>query len=167
MTSTGSSHRPVQLLLPLRFHEVFYEVAVIEGTKKHRSQEPAVATEFYRSTLFQLALERARREHDDFVILSAWYGLVEQLEVLEPYEISLRDLAPKELRAWAAKVAVALSDLYLHEQLHLIAYASPQCVQALRRAVRRIRPRWSLKDPLHGLSWRGRETWFKQRAAEA
>lgn len=144
-----------------------YEVAVIEGTKKNRSTTPAVATDFYRSTLFRLALERARREHDDVVLLSAWYGLVEQREVLEPYETSLRDLTPAELREWARKVAEALGDLYLHEQLLLIAYASPLCVCALRRAVRRARPGWALKDPLQGLSWHGRQTWFRQQAADA
>lgn len=148
-------------------HHYPYEVAVIEGTKKHRSTRPAVATEFYRSTLFRLALARAKREHDDFVLLSAWYGLVEQREVLEPYDISLRDLTPPELRAWSRKVADALADLYLHDTLQLVTYASPLCVCALKRAVRTVRPGWSLHDPLKGLSWHGREAWFRQQAAEA
>jgi hypothetical protein len=121
------------------------EVAVIEGTKKNRSTEPATACEFYRSTLFRLAVERAKREHNDFVVVSAFYGLVEQREVLEPYETSLRDLPEPELRRWAGRVAEALADLYLQERLTLVAYASPLCVEALQPEVRRRRPGWSLR----------------------
>lgn len=137
--------RWVQLELPLRFRLVVYEVAVVEGTKKHRSQEPAQGISFYRSALFRLAVERARREQDDLIILSALYGLVEQLEVIEPYEISIRDLRPQELRAWADRVTDALCDLYAHERLVLVAYASQRAVKALRPVVRARRPGWSVR----------------------
>lgn len=70
--------------------------------KKQESKEPA--EDLYDSTLFNLARRYAELHSDTWFILSAKYGLLSPKEIIEPYDLTLKDLSRAERRDWAARV---------------------------------------------------------------
>jgi cytoplasmic iron level regulating protein YaaA (DUF328/UPF0246 family) len=64
----------------------------------------------YVSPLFRGAYKYARKLHADKIfVLSAKYGLLEETDLIEPYNETLNNKPPAERKAWASKVLFSLS----------------------------------------------------------
>jgi hypothetical protein len=70
---------------------------------RRKARDAAPARELYASCLFRAALAYAERHYGpgQWLILSARHGLVEPDSVLNPYDLSLRQLSAREREAWA------------------------------------------------------------------
>ena len=76
-------------------------VVLIACASKKR-EVPAPARDLYLSALFMKSLAYADSlEPDAIYILSAKHGLLEQDEVVAPYDETLNDKSAAEVRAWA------------------------------------------------------------------
>ena len=72
---------------------------------------PASAEHLYTSALFRLNLFYTRKLGPDAIyILSAKYGLLELGEVIEPYDVTLKDMRSRQVEEWAAGVLDQLRD---------------------------------------------------------
>lgn len=71
-------------------------------SKKDTAPQPAQA--LYTSDLFKKSLAFARLHCDVVYILSAKYGLLEQTEVIAPYEQTLKKMSREARRRWAGRV---------------------------------------------------------------
>jgi len=74
----------------------------------------AAASELYCSPLFKKSLEYARKQvsDDQIFILSAKYGLVPLNKVIEPYDVTLKDMPSDERKMWADKVYSELENQF-------------------------------------------------------
>ena len=81
---------------------------------KARHPAPAPARELYASPLFRAARSYAERQYGpgNWLILSALHGLVDPDTILDPYDLSLRELSAREREAWGDRVAVELTDRF-------------------------------------------------------
>lgn len=84
---------------------------------KLKKDYPCVAKEMYSvSTLFKKAVEYIEScNYDDWIILSAKYGLVQKYQVIEPYDETLNSMRVNERRSWAKDVADVLGKLSVNE----------------------------------------------------
>ncbi len=66
---------------------------------------PARAKDLYVSPLFRLNLQYARKLQPDAIyILSAKHGLLDLDTEVEPYNLTLNDMATRQVQAWAEQV---------------------------------------------------------------
>lgn len=69
----------------------------------------------YTSTLFRGRMRAVEASCDTWFVLSAKHGLLDPHEIIEPYDVALKDLSPAAQRAWSAAVLdslhLRLSDL--------------------------------------------------------
>jgi hypothetical protein len=75
-------------------------------SEKH--DRPMPARDLYCSAWFQKARAFVERESAEWFILSAKYGLVRPVQVIEPYEETLSEKTSEERREWSTKVAQEL-----------------------------------------------------------
>ena len=69
------------------------------------------ASFLYQGTLFKESLKYCQNNYKEIYILSAKYGLIELNEIIEPYDLTLRDMKKDERNAWAEKVIVKMKEL--------------------------------------------------------
>lgn len=72
---------------------------------------PSPAQDLYVSAWFKKARRYAEASSDQWLILSAEYGLVKPDRVIAPYERTLNKMPINERRAWAEQVAQQLADI--------------------------------------------------------
>ncbi len=66
----------------------------------------------YTSTLFKLNLKYAERlAPDEIFVLSAKHGLLRLEQEIEPYEQTLNNMRPGEIRLWADRVLTQIRDI--------------------------------------------------------
>ncbi len=71
---------------------------------------PALAKDMYISPLFRGAYRYAKKLNADRIyILSAKYGLLEETDLIEPYNETLNTKSKAEIQKWAYEVLTALS----------------------------------------------------------
>lgn len=69
----------------------------------------ALAQDLYTSPLFKYNLNYARSLRPDVIyILSAKYGLVELEQLIEPYNVTLKDMGAREVQEWSSRVLAEL-----------------------------------------------------------
>jgi len=84
-------------------------IVLISCAKKKQSN-PSFAKDMYTSDLFKKAYQYAKKLGADRIfILSAKYGLLEEKELIEPYNETLNGKPKIERKAWADKVLSSLS----------------------------------------------------------
>ena len=66
-----------------------------------KQKMPQLARDLYISPLFVNAAAYAEKISDKWYIISAKYGLVESSTLLEPYNVTLKDMSASERRYWA------------------------------------------------------------------
>jgi hypothetical protein len=116
----------------------------------------APARDLYaRSDLFRKAVEYCSKHLDGWYVLSAKHGLVAPAQVLEPYDLTLKQLSRAQRRAWGKQVAESLHEL---GDVALEAHAGSAYVHALTDAGVKV------SDPLSGLSIGHRKRWYLDRA---
>ncbi len=69
---------------------------------------PASAERIYTSPLFTAARAYAKSRFEQWYILSAKYGLLHPRTVIEPYNVTLKNLTPDARATWAKRVSSAL-----------------------------------------------------------
>jgi hypothetical protein len=77
-----------------------------------KAEQRAPARELYLSPLFRAARAYAERRYAQWFVLSARHGLVDPDTVLEPYDLSLRQLSARDREQWGNRVAVELTDRF-------------------------------------------------------
>jgi len=86
------------------------EVGLVSCVKSKRD-EPAVPKDLYTSAYFEKMRAYAEREHDDWWILSAKYGLLDpDGEPIAPYDETLTGAPVARKREWAERVYSELDD---------------------------------------------------------
>ena len=86
------------------------QVVLISCVSK-KQNVPASAKDMYISTLFKGAYNYARKlGADKIFILSAKYGLLEENEIIEPYNETLNTKPVAEIKKWAAEVLESLEE---------------------------------------------------------
>lgn len=89
------------------------------GKEKLTSQAPA--KNMYQGDLFVRARKYAESNYDRWFILSAKYGLLEPNRIIEPYNLTLKDMDRNARREWSNKVYGQIrvrcsldSEFYIH-----------------------------------------------------
>ena len=78
------------------------------GCVKSKQAHPSPARNMYTSTLFRGRIEAVESTCDTWFVLSAKHGLLDPDEVIEPYDVALKNLPSDTRRAWSNKVLGAL-----------------------------------------------------------
>ncbi|MGN8895591.1 DUF6884 domain-containing protein [Flavonifractor sp. HCP28S3_F3] len=88
------------------------KIALISCSKL-KTDRPCPARELYApSRLFSLSYQYARRNADKVYILSAKYGLVEESDVIAPYDLTLADLPEHRQRDWVNYVLTQMGERF-------------------------------------------------------
>ena len=80
------------------------KVALIACTKKKKNYKCQAKELYSESALFSYAYNYAKKHADKVFILSAKHGLVDENEVLEPYNQTLNGAKNTVKKSWAEKV---------------------------------------------------------------
>lgn len=78
-------------------------ISIVQCVSKKR-KTPQPARNLYTSQLFENAAMYAEKISDEWFIISAKYGLVRPSDVLEPYDLTLKNMSAFERRQWAKSV---------------------------------------------------------------
>lgn len=81
-----------------------------------KKESKSLAKDIYISPLFKGAYSYAKKLNPDKIfILSAKYGLLEETDIIEPYNETLNTKKQKEIRLWSDKI---ISELEKKTNLH-------------------------------------------------
>ncbi|MDI1444632.1 DUF6884 domain-containing protein [Polyangium sp. 6x1] len=132
------------------------------GCSALKGDKAAPAKDFYTSPLFRAAYAYAEATCDAVFIVSAFHGLVEPHQVLEPYDRSLRGLRKVEREDWGARTVGELLPGYHGGPLPvLVLLAGEVYADALRHGAHwhnMPRP----EEPLRGIRGVGRRiAWLR------
>ena len=98
-------------------------IALVACAKQKQSM-PCRAAELYApSTLFSLSYIYAKGNADRVYILSAKYGLVDEDEVIAPYDETLNDMSVDDRKAWSTRVLARLAQVCDVQADHFIILA--------------------------------------------
>ena len=135
--------------------EVPQRVGLVSCSKA-KLDRPVPARELYSaSDLFRKASRYCETNCDGWFILSAKHGLVHPDQVLEPYDLTLKNLPRPELREWGRRVAKQLRDL---GNVRFEAHAGRDYIWPLEDVGIRV------TNPLAGLSFGHRLRWYLERS---
>jgi len=85
-------------------------LVVLISCVSKKKVSPSCARDMYVSPLFKGAYKYAKKlGADKIFILSAKYGLIEETDLIEPYNETLNDKRKVEQKEWALKVLSSLS----------------------------------------------------------
>ena len=79
-------------------------VAMIACTKQKQTRAVAAIEMYGPSPLFRRCVETARADKLPIVIFSTKYGLIPARQVIEPYEVNLKDMSPADREDLGARV---------------------------------------------------------------
>jgi hypothetical protein len=74
------------------------------GCVKEKLPTAAAARSLYTSVLFRGRRRYVERTCDRWYVLSALHGLVEPDRILDPYDMTLKEVSAAERRAWSTRV---------------------------------------------------------------
>jgi hypothetical protein len=84
---------------------------VLIGCVSKKLAHAASAQDLYISSLFRLNLQFARtRQPDATYILSAKHGLLDLNTEIEPYDLTLNNMATRQVQSWAEQVLEKLKE---------------------------------------------------------
>jgi len=87
-------------------------VVLISCTSKKKSYRCMAKELYYASELFRASYSWAKRKGCEVYILSAKYGLLEETDIIEPYNETLLDKTPKEIAEWRNTVMATLKEKF-------------------------------------------------------
>lgn len=97
------------------------KIGFIAGGSQQFNQRTS-AQNMYRASLFMKSRQWVEQNCDRWYILSAKYGLLKPTTQIEPYNVSLNNMASDERWQWSAKVVQAiLQEIALTEILVFLA----------------------------------------------
>lgn len=137
-------------------------IALIACTKSKRATTSRAA-QLYTSALFNKSLLYSLTIANRTYILSAKHGLLDLGDVIDPYELSIKNLNANERQEWSSKVGARLRQLLSpKDTVHILTgreYYTP-LLQYLKDA------RCTVSFPLSGLSLGNRISWLRKRNKE-
>jgi hypothetical protein len=80
------------------------------GCVKEKAKGPRSAQDLYLSTLFVSRRWFVEQSCSEWWILSALHGLIRPTDILEPYDLALKDLGRAARREWSGRVLAAIDD---------------------------------------------------------
>jgi hypothetical protein len=137
-------------------------VALISCTKT-KASEARPAGLLYQSALFKKSLLYALSVADRVYILSAKHGVLGIQDVVEPYELSIKQLSAEEKQIWSLRVSARLEEILSpNDKVHLLAGAD--YMRPLLPTFHKIG--CQLVTPLSGQSLGKRISWLGQSNRE-
>lgn len=130
---------------------------ILVGCGKKKLERAAEARDLYTGELFKKARAWAERHGDQWFILSALHGLTSPGERLAPYDVSMRDLLPREKSAWGFAVRQELMRLGLWDA-EIVFLAGREYEGAVLGAPNVVKP-------LEGMEIGQRLSWLKRELA--
>jgi len=134
------------------------KIALVSCVSQKRSR-PAPAQDLYISDLFRKASAYACLVADQWYILSAKYGLVPPDEIINPYNVTLKQLPAAERRAWASRVVADLRRV-LKPGDHVVFLAGEAYRAGLIDAIRALG--CTVEIPMEGLGIGQQLHWLKE-----
>ncbi len=136
------------------------KIILISCVKKKLNQK-AKTKELYISSLFKKSFKYAQLlKPDNIFILSAKYGLLDLDKEIEPYEETLNNKSPNEIRNWAIKVIVQLKERLNLNKDEVIIFAGKNYYKFLLPYIKNYRL------PLEGLSLGNRMKFLNKKIKE-
>lgn len=83
------------------------KVALLACSKR-KAGSPKAVRFFYLGSTFTKSIIYCKPRFDRVLVLSAKYGLLELDQIIEPYDLTLRDMDPEARSAWAKKVRIQM-----------------------------------------------------------
>jgi cytoplasmic iron level regulating protein YaaA (DUF328/UPF0246 family) len=125
-----------------------------------KNKSPMPAGELYCSELFQKLSAYAKKNSDQWYILSAKYGLLPPEKVIAPYEQTLNKMSTKERRDWGRKVMNDLRQV-LSPGDHVIILAGIKYREHLIEPIRYMGCKVSV--PMEGLRFGEQLSWLNSK----
>lgn len=111
-------------------------VALISCVKT-KAGKPCQARDLYQGQWFPKAYAYAKKQNvDKILILSAKYHVLEETDVIEPYDLTLNKMSTAEKRTWAEEVLKQLSSKTDLEHDEFIILAGEKYRQGLVGALK-------------------------------
>ena len=86
--------------------------ALVSCTKLKANHSCSAKEMYQESTLFKKATKYIeQQDYDDWFVLSEKYGLLRQLDVIEPYDRTLNNMKVSERKEWSKLVLRQIEDL--------------------------------------------------------
>lgn len=139
----------------------------IVGCSKTKLDRAAPARDLYTSPLFVAAAAYCEATYDRWLILSAKYGLVDPDRVLEPYDVTLREMDHVERFHWLLAVreqpiAVELVEQVLRDGAQVFLHAG----SLYRWLFGHHGLKLDVYTPLRGLGIGRQLAWYAERRSE-
>lgn len=80
-------------------------ISAFIACSKQKKHYPCTANLMYGGSLFKKSLQYCRLHYEHIYILSAKYGVLELNQVIEPYDLTLKNMSKLERAAWYRKVS--------------------------------------------------------------
>lgn len=139
------------------------EIGLVSCTKQKR-EEPARPADLYDpSALFRKARAYCEQEHDEWLILSAKYGVLDpDGPAIEPYDETLTDAGVDRRREWAQQVKDELAKRGLLEpESTFVVHAGKAYYEELVPLLEDDGP--TIELPVEGLGIGERLAWYNER----
>lgn len=128
-----------------------------------KASEPTEARYLYTSPLFRAASTYVSNTCDRWFILSAKHGLVLPDQVIEPYDLTLKDVGQSGRRAWRDRVLAHLRELGLFGKNAIAATFELHAGEHYRRQLERP---LRATTPLQFMRIGEQLQWYAQRERE-
>lgn len=137
-------------------------ILVACGSKK---QKHKIEAEYlYTSSLFRKSRDFARFSNHPWYILSAKYGLVNPNSVIEPYDVSLKNLGSEKRKIWAKNVLNSLKNVDVSGKI-FVFLAGKSYRENLIPVLKKLG--YSIEIPLEGLPIGKQVSWLMDHVDKA
>lgn len=141
----------------LRGHRVLVGLV---GCGRTKAPTARTAKDLYLGSLFQAARAYAELLCDEWVILSALYGVLTPDQIVEPYDWTLSSMRLTEREAWAQRVSSHLNQRYRGLQVLYIGLAGSEYLRYLRLDA-------PIDQPLRGMGIGARVKYLRDAVKES
>lgn len=97
-------------------------IALVSCVSK-KTQEPNKASDLYISTWFKKCKKYVEINYEDWYIISAKYGLINNSDYIQPYNLCLSDMSTRQKQDWAKEVVETLINFYPDKNIIADIYA--------------------------------------------
>lgn len=99
------------------------KIALISCSKSKQNYSCKVSEMYQPSTLFHYSYLYAKKHDYEVYVLSAKYGLIHENVIIEPYDLTLKNISASEKRSWSQKVIQQLKGKFNFESDEFIILA--------------------------------------------
>jgi hypothetical protein len=151
----------VSELLRLRAHGA----TIVIGCGRRKANLPAEAQDLYMSKRFRAARRLSEALDVPYLILSARHGIVAHREVLDPYDIDIKELGESEQRNWASASIRSLRQAVGDAPVALLA--TRRYVEPILAANAQLKHPLEINAPLAQLEEHHHQAWLEQAITTA